>query len=101
MVLYETANGHCPWQEWFDALKDRKAQAVIDARLLRVGRGNLGDCKAVGAGVMELRVHFGPGYRIYFGEDSDTLVVLLCGGTKGSQSRDIEQAKAYWKGYRS
>lgn len=101
LVLYETADGKCPWQEWFDDLEDRKARAAIDARLLRVQRGNLGDCKPVGGGVMELRVDFGPGYRVYFGQDGDTIVVLLCGGTKRSQGRDIEQATAYWKDYRS
>ena len=101
LLLYETADGRCPWREWFDELKDRKAQAAIDARLLRLQRGNLGDCKAIGAGVSELRVHFGAGYRIYFGQDGYTLVVLLSGGSKGSQKRDIHRAKAYWNDYRS
>ena len=101
LVLYETANGRCPWREWFDELEDQKAQAAIDARLLRLQRGNLGDCKGIGAGVSELRVHFGAGYRIYFGQDGDTLVVLLCGGSKGSQRRDIDRARAYWNDYRS
>lgn len=101
LVLYETADGKCPWREWFDGLKNRKARAAIDARLVRLQRGNLGDCKPIGAGVSELRVHFGAGYRIYFGEDGDTLVVLLCGGSKGSQKRDIDRARAYWNEYRS
>ena len=101
LVLYETSDGKCPWLEWFDGLKDRKSQAAIDARLLRLQRGNLGDCKAIGAGVSELRVHLGPGYRIYLGQDGDTLVVLLCGGTKRSQRRDIDRAIAYWNDYRS
>ncbi len=101
LVLYETANGRCPWREWFDGLKDQKAQAAIDARLLRLQRGNLGDCKGIGAGVSELRVHVGAGCRIYFGQDGDTLVVLLCGGSKGSQKRDIDRARAYWNDYQS
>jgi len=101
LVLYETVDGKCPWHEWFIELKDRKAQAAIDARLLRLERGQFGDCKRVGAGVSELRVHYGPGYRVYFGEDGDSLVALLCGGSKGTQKRDIARAKAYWAEYRS
>jgi putative addiction module killer protein len=101
LVLYETVGGRCPWREWFDGFKGQKVKAAIDARLLRLQRGNLGDCKAIGAGVSELRVHFGAGYRIYFGQEGDTLVVLLCGGSKGSQKRDINRARAYWSDYRS
>ncbi len=101
LVLYETADGKCPWDEWFNGLKDRKEQAALDARLLRLQRGQRGDCKRVGAGVYELRVHYGPGYRVYFGKDGDSLVVLLCGGSKGTQKRDIARAKAYWTEYRS
>ena len=101
LVLYETSGGKCPWQDWFDGIEDRKTKATIDARLLRLQRGNLGDCKVVAAGVLELRVHFGAGHRIYFGQDGDTLVVLLCGGTKRSQTRDIDRALAYWNDYRS
>ena len=99
--LYETTRGKCPFREWFDGIEDRKTQAAIDARLLRLQRGNLGDCKAIGGGVWELRVHFGSGYRIYFGQDGATLVVLLCGGRKRSQKRDIERARNYWRDYRS
>ena len=101
LVLYETPDGKCPWLGWFNALKDGKAQAAIDARLLRLQRGNFGDSKVIGAGVWELRVHFGPGYRIYFGRDGDAFVVLLCAGTKRSQKRDIDRALAYWNDYLS
>jgi len=101
LVLYQTKEGSCPWQEWFDGLKDRKIRASVDARLLRIQRGNFGDCKSVGGAVMELRVHLGPGYRVYFAKDGDTIVVLLCGGTKRTQTRDIKQALAYWEEYRS
>ena len=62
--------------------------------------GNLGDCKSVGRGVFELRVDFGPGYRLYFGQDGDDLVILLGGGTKKRQSRDIAQAHTHWKAYK-
>lgn len=101
LILYETIDGKCPWHEWFHELADRKAQAALDARLLRLQRGHFGDCKRVGAGISELRIHYGPGYRVYFGEDGDSLVVLLCGGNKRTQKRDIARAKVYWADYRS
>ena len=70
-------------------------------RLLRLEQGNYGDFKPVGEGVNELRFFFGAGFRVYFAEDGDTLVVLLCGGDKDSQSRDIQQAQAYWQEYQT
>ena len=69
--------------------------------MLKVESGNYGDCRSVKDGVFELRLTFGPGYRVYFGEDGDTVVVILCGGDKSSQAHDIEKAKAYWKEYLS
>ena len=77
---------------WFAALRDRTARARIDIRIRRMSLGNLGDVKAVGAGVSELRIDYGPGYRIYFVQRGTQLVVLLAGGDKGSQSRDIAMA---------
>jgi len=74
--------------------------ARIRVRLNRVRLGNLGDCKAVGEGVMEFRLDFGPGYRVYFGQAGDILVILLCGGDKRTQSRDIATAKQYWQSYK-
>jgi putative addiction module killer protein len=73
---------------------------ILD-RLFRIESGNYGDYKSLKEGVLELRLKFGPGYRIYFGEDGDTVVVLLNGGDKGRQTKDIETAKAYWKEYLS
>ena len=78
----------------------KNTQNRIDKRLERLEDGNIGDCQSVGAGVFELRLHFGPGYRIYFGQIENTLVLLLCGGDKASQARDIELAKTYWKEYK-
>ena len=101
LVLYETTRGRCPWQEWFDELKDQKIQQAVDARLPRLQRGNVGDSRPLGQRVWEARLHVGAGYRIYFGEDGDSLVVLLCGGTKRSQARDIARAKRFWHHYRS
>jgi len=98
---YLTEDGRCPFDEWMQGLRDMKTRAVINARLLRLMQGNLGDCKGVGGGVKELRIDFGPGFRVYFGEDGDTLVILLCGGDKKSQRRDIDAALAFWTEYRS
>ncbi|QEH80847.1 type II toxin-antitoxin system RelE/ParE family toxin [Sphingomonas sp. C8-2] len=79
--------------KWIDGLKDRKAQTVIRVRIARVEGGLFGDVKSVGGGVSELRIAYGPGYRVYFTRRGDELVILLVGGDKGSQSRDIETAK--------
>ena len=81
-------------------MKDKAAVARILARLARVRLGNVGDCKPVGEGVSELRVDYGPGYRVYFGQKGRTLVVLLCGGDKRTQDRDIRQAKQYWREFK-
>jgi putative addiction module killer protein len=72
----------------------------VQARVLRFELGNLGDSKSVGAGVWEARLTFGPGYRLYFGKDGETVVVLLLGGAKGSQRRDIRRAQDFWRDYR-
>jgi len=81
------------FKRWVRRLRDRRAVARINARLRNVSFGNLGDVRPVGDGVSEMRIHYGPGYRIYFMRRGLTLVVLLCGGDKGSQQRDIERAK--------
>ena len=98
---YLTEDDRSPFLEWLDSLCDRRARARIEARLARVRLGNLGDYSPVGKGVQELRIFSAPGYRVYFGFESNTIVVLLCGGTKSSQRRDITAAKAYWHDYRS
>lgn len=82
------------FKTWLAGLRDRQAKLVIGTRLARLARGLLGDLRPVGDGVSELRVHIGPGYRIYLVRRGDVLIVLLHGGDKGSQARDIEKAKA-------
>jgi len=78
---------------WLGDLRDRKAAAKIAARLARLELGNFGDAEPVGEGVTELRIHFGPGYRVYVVQRAEVLVVVLCGGDKSSQDRDIRRAK--------
>ncbi len=97
---YLTEAGHNPFKEWLHSLRDLQGRARIRVRLNRVRLGNLGDCKAVGEGVMEFRMDFGPGYRVYFGQAGNTLVILLCGGDKRTQARDIATAKQYWQSYK-
>ena len=98
IVQYTTEVGQVPFQDWFDNLGD-EAVLKITTALSRIEGGNLGDVKPVGQGVLERRIDFGPGYRIYFGWDGDKCVILLCGGTKKRQSRDIKHAKANWADY--
>lgn len=81
------------FSKWLDGLRDRSARLRIATRIRRMEFGNPGDVKAVGEGVSEMRITYGPGYRVYFVQDGDTVVILICGGDKSSQSRDIAQAK--------
>lgn len=97
---YLTETGHNPFREWLHSLRDQQARARIRVRLNRVRLGNLGDSKPVGEGVLELRMDFGPGYRVYLGQPGEVLVILLCGGDKRTQTRDITTAKEYWKSYK-
>lgn len=82
---------------WMSELRDERARAKINVRIRRLSVGNPGDVKPVGAGVSELRVDYGPGYRVYFARQAARLIVLLCGGDKSTQNRDIETAKAMAK----
>lgn len=82
------------FRAWAKSLRDGVAKSRIADRIDRLARGLLGDVQSVGGGVSELRIHYGPGYRVYFVQRGDVLIVLLCGGDKGSQARDIARAKA-------
>jgi len=99
IVQYVTEAGSCPFSDWFEGLDTRAALKVRSA-IARMEVGNLGDAKSVGDGVLERRIDWGPGYRIYFGRDGDRLVVLLGGGTKKRQAADIGQAQRHWAAYR-
>ncbi len=99
VLEYQTEDGRQPFSEWLEKLRDLEAAQRIDARLSRVRLGNVGDARSVGKGVNELRISYGPGYRIYFGRKGDRLVVLLCGGDKRTQQRDIKRAQEYWADY--
>lgn len=101
IIFYVADNGRQPFLEWFNSLKDLKTQAKINKRLRSINLGNLGDYKSIGGGVCELRINYGSGYRIYFGQDGETLVILLCAGDKSSQKKDLEIAKKYWLNYKS
>lgn len=100
VVQYEALDGSCPFADWFDRLETRAALKVRTA-LARIETGNMGDVKPVGEGVSERRIDYGPGYRVYFGQDRDELVVLLVGGSKKRQQKDIEQAKRLWADYKA
>ena len=97
---YQTESGVEPLTEWLQSMRDKRAQAKVRVRLKRLEAGNFGDCYPVGEGVHELREHLGAGYRVYFGRHGQTVVILLCGGSKKSQPTDIESAKAYWKDWK-
>ena len=98
--IFQEANSKEPFIQWFDSIKDRKNRSRIITRLDRLEVGNPGDHKHVGEGVFELRLQFGPGYRIYYGEDGPVIVILLMGGDKGSQQSDIKKALSLWRNYK-
>ena len=99
VLEYLDEKGRSPFRRWFDRL-DATAAAKITIALARIEQGNLSNTKGVGGGVLEYRVDFGPGYRIYFGADGETLVILLAGGTKQGQQGDIDAAHARWADYK-
>jgi putative addiction module killer protein len=98
---YQTAQGKIPLTEWLGGLRDGATRARIVARLDRLKVGLLGDWKSVGGGICELRIDHGPGYRVYYAQEGKTLILLLCGGDKSTQAKDIETAHAYWKDYKA
>ena len=98
IVRYITPRGRDYFGEWFDD-QPTEVRARIQARLDRIEVGNFGDHRLLKGGIVELRLDFGPGYRVYFGRDAQMLVILLAAGTKRRQSRDIERARRHWQQY--
>ena len=96
---YIDGRGRSPFGRWFDGL-DAGAAVRVRTALARMATGNLSSVRGVGSGVLERRIHVGPGYRVYFGRDGDTLIVLLGGGTKARQQKDIEDARELWQEYK-
>jgi len=96
---FETADGKVPFDDWFMGIRDGQTRARIETRIDRLALGNFGNCTSGREGVIELKIDFGPGYRVYFGRDGDTLVILLGGGKKDTQDADLNLARQYWREY--
>jgi putative addiction module killer protein len=99
LYAYRDAQGRQPFDKWFNDL-DAQAARKVRAALAQIEAGNMSEVKPVGGGVSERRIHWGKGLRIYFAQDGKTIIVLLGGGTKATQSRDIERAAMYWDDYK-
>jgi putative addiction module killer protein len=97
--VYETLNGKRPFEEWVKDIRELHTRAKILTRIDRLKLGNFGDCKSLQDGICELRIHYGPGIRIYYGKIGNKLILLLCGGEKSSQEKDIAKAKEYFKDF--
>jgi putative addiction module killer protein len=97
--IYTTSRGEVPFVKWLESFKDKTMRYRIKERLDRVALGNLGDYKILQEGVSELRLPFGAGYRIYFGQINNKIILLLCGGDKSTQQQDIKKAILLWKDY--
>ena len=91
----------CPFQDWLENLKDVKGRAIIRKKINMLRLGYFSDSRSLGKGLFEIRIFFGPGYRLYFGQPEEKTIILLWGGKKDSQKRDIEKAQKYWKMYNS
>lgn len=98
---YQSAEGEQPFTQWLQDLRDQQARARIRVCLDRLALGNFGDCEPVGGGVIELRIDWGPGYRVYCARLGQMIVLLLCGGDKRTQKKDIERAKDYFEDYKA
>lgn len=100
ILRYQKIDGQEPISEWLNSLPDKMLKIRVRVRLRQVEMGNLGDCRSVGDGISELRIHIGAGYRVYFGRHGKAVVLLLCAGDKHSQSADVRQAKIFWEDWK-
>lgn len=98
--IYRALDGVAPFEVWLGDLKDVVGRAKIHVRMDRASQGNFGDHRSVGAGVIELRIHYGPGYRVYIGLHGRDIIVMLLGGDKSDQVQDISRAHEYWDDYK-
>lgn len=101
VLRYQTRDGRLPIADWLESMRDGSARTRIVAAIDRMQTGARGDWRSIGGGLWEIRFHYGPGYRVYFGRRGNELILLLCGGDKGTQARDIETAHEYWKDYKA
>ncbi len=99
--FYRTTSGRNPFDDWFESIREMHTRSKILTRLDRLKLGNFGDCKAIGDGLAELRIHYGPGIRVYYSKIGNKVILLLCGGDKASQTKDINKAKEYLEDYQS
>jgi putative addiction module killer protein len=97
----DTQNKREPAKDWLEKLRDRVGQAAVFVRIARAETGNFGDWKSVGDGVMEMRISVGPGYRLYYAFDGQDVILLLLGGDKSTQSKDIQKAKEFWESHKT
>ncbi len=98
--LYVAKDGTSPFDEWLDDLRDPRVRAVVQVRIDRLKAGNPGLYRFLGQGLFELKIDRGPGYRVYYGEHGAALVILLCGGDKKTQGKDIASARSYWEDFK-
>ena len=101
VIYYHDEKGNKLFRVWLESVKDMKHRLAIIDRLVRLGQGNYGDCESVGKGVSELRIHKGPGFRVYFAEPKTDVALVLCGGTKRTQKKDIKAAQFYLETYKA
>lgn len=97
---YTDDEGKSPYADWLASLRDARARAKVILRVDRMELGLFGDVEPIGEGLSELRIHYGPGYRVYYGKEGQHIYLLLCGGDKSTQSKDIKRAKAYWQSHK-
>lgn len=97
---YTDEGGGSPYARWLDGLRDAGAKARIILQVDRMSLGLFGDSRPIGDGLSELRIHTGPGYRVYYGKEGQEVFIVLCGGDKSTQPKDIRRAKAYWRAYK-
>jgi len=100
LVIYETRDGKCPFQQWINRISDTQTQARIFRYVRSLSLGNFSNCRSLGEGVHELKINVGPGYRVYFANAEKTIIILLCGGTKKHQDKEIQAAQKYWADYK-